>query len=187
MFIQSASASESSGVIGPTSRRIRPRLSSRRVRSIGSSGRSGVRASTSVVRLSLSVDRIESSREIPQPPERVFEFLSDLHNHWQLEDSFIAVNGVRDQGGRILIRGPLGVTREARTEVVAVEPPFRFVGRATLGTTVGKVAWEIRAAGAGSLVSLSAEVEQASAVDRLLLAVGGRRWLRSRFANVLAT
>ena len=36
----SAIASESSGVIGPTSRRTRPRLSSRCVRSVGSSGRS---------------------------------------------------------------------------------------------------------------------------------------------------
>jgi len=140
-----------------------------------------------VVRLSLSVDRIESSREIQQPQERVFDFLSDLHNHWQLEDSFIAVDGVRDEGGRILIRGPLGITREARTEVVAADPPSRFVGRATLGTTVGKVAWEIRPSGPGSLVSLSAEVERASTADRLLLALGGRRWLRRRFANVLAT
>src|SRR3954469_24102510 len=187
MFIQSASASESSGVIGPTSRRIRPRLSSRCVRSRGSSGRSGVRARTSVLRLSLPMARIESIRELPHPPERVFEFLSDLHNHWQLEDSFIAVDGVRDGGGRILIRGPLGITREARTEVVAADPPSRFVGRATLGTTIGRVAWEIRPSGPGSLVSLSAEVERASAADRLLFALGGRRWLRRRFANVLAT
>src|SRR5215470_16400012 len=37
MFMWSARASESSGVTGPTSRRIRPRLSSRLVRSAGSS------------------------------------------------------------------------------------------------------------------------------------------------------
>ena len=43
----SASASESSIVIGPTSRRTRPRLSSRRVLSRGSSGRSDARRSTS--------------------------------------------------------------------------------------------------------------------------------------------
>src|SRR6476620_8502544 len=53
MFMWSASASDSSGVIGPTSRRTRPRLSSSRVRSVGSSGRSEVRARTSVTRLSL--------------------------------------------------------------------------------------------------------------------------------------
>ena len=117
----------------------------------------------------------------------MFEFLSDLHNHWQLEDSFIAVNGVGDGGGRILIRGPLGITREARTQVVEAEAPSRLVGRAVLGTTVGEVAWEIRPEGSGSLVSLSAEVERASTSDRLLLALGGRRWLTRRFASVLET
>ena len=39
---------------------------------------------------------IASSLELPCRPEQVFDFLSDLHNHWQLEDAFIAVNGVRD-------------------------------------------------------------------------------------------
>ena len=117
----------------------------------------------------------------------MFEFLSDLHNHWQLEDSFIAVNGVGDGGGRILIRGPLGITREARTEVVEAEAPSRLVGRAVLGTTIGEVAWEIRPEGSGSLVSLSAEVKRASTSDRLLLALGGRRWLKRRFASVLET
>jgi uncharacterized protein YndB with AHSA1/START domain len=131
--------------------------------------------------------RIESIRELPHPPERVFEFLSDLHNHWQLEDSFIAVDGVGNGGGRILIRGPLGITREARTEMVEAEAPSRLVGRAVLGTTVGEVAWEIRPESDGSLVSLSAEVERASTADRLLLGLGGRAWLRRRFANVLET
>jgi Polyketide cyclase / dehydrase and lipid transport len=133
------------------------------------------------------MERIESIRELPHAPLRIFEFLSDLHNHWQLEDSFIAVNGVGNGGGRILIRGPLGITREARTEVVEAEAPSRLVGRAVLGTTVGAVAWKILPEGDGSLVSLSAEVERASAADRLLLVLGGRRWLRRRFANVLET
>src|SRR6478735_4377345 len=47
MFMWSASASDSSIVIGPTSRRTRPRLSSRRVLSRGSSGSSDASRSTS--------------------------------------------------------------------------------------------------------------------------------------------
>src|SRR5688572_672235 len=47
MFMWSATASESSIVIGPTSRRTRPRLSRRRVRSRGSSGSSDASRSTS--------------------------------------------------------------------------------------------------------------------------------------------
>ena len=47
MFMWSATASESSIVIGPTSRRTRPRLSRRRVRSRGSSGSRDASRSTS--------------------------------------------------------------------------------------------------------------------------------------------
>src|SRR3954452_23014269 len=162
MFIQSASASESSGVIGPTSRRMRPRLSSRRVRSIGSSGRSGVRARTSVLRLSPPLARIESSRVLPHPPERVFAFLSDLHNHWQLANSFISVDGVQDDGGRIVIRGPFGICREARTEVVEAVPHRLLRGRAEVGGTVGAVEWVIEPDGGGSKVALSARAERAT-------------------------
>src|SRR5919108_5692453 len=48
MFMWSASASESSGVIGPTSRRTRPRLSRSRVRASGSSGRRLARRTASI-------------------------------------------------------------------------------------------------------------------------------------------
>lgn len=131
---------------------------------------------------------IESSRVLPYPPERVFAFLSDLHNHWQLEDAFIAVNGVRDGGGHILIRGPLGISREARTEVVSAVAPAHLRGRASIGRdTVGLVAWDIAPARDGSRVTLSAEVERASLADRMLLVLGGRRWLRRRFERVLET
>lgn len=131
---------------------------------------------------------IASSRLVPHPPERVFEFLSDLYNHWQLEDAFIAVNGVSDGGGRIRIRGPLGISREARTEVVSAEAPSHLRGRAEIGRrTVGAVAWDISPADGGSLVSLSARVERATLRDRMLLAIGGRRWLRRRFERVLET
>lgn len=132
---------------------------------------------------------IEARRSLPHPPERVFAFLADLRNHWQLEDAFIALNGLDPQGGgRILIRGPLGLSREARTRVVAAEAPARLRGRAEVGhRTAGLVAWEIEAAGDGSRVMLSATVERASPLDRALLALGGRYWLRRRFERVLAT
>src|SRR5918999_357812 len=59
MFMWSATASESSAVIGPTSRRTRPRLSRSRVRSVGSSSRSEVSLRTSMGRLSSLVMRDE--------------------------------------------------------------------------------------------------------------------------------
>ena len=131
--------------------------------------------------------RIQSSRLLPHTPERVFEFLSDLSNHWQLEDAFIGVNGVRAGGAHILIRGPLGISRRG-TPRSSPQLPRRTCARAAVGTrTVGLVAWDIAAAGGGSRVTLSAGVERASLSDRALLVLGGRRWLRRRFEHVLET
>ena len=131
---------------------------------------------------------MESKRVVPHPPERVFGFLSDLHNHWQLEDAFIEVDGVRDSSGRICIRGPLGISREALTTVIESREPSLLRGRAEIGEeTVGLVTWRIDPAPGGSLVRLAAAVERASAIDRILLALGGRRWLSRRFARVLET
>jgi Polyketide cyclase / dehydrase and lipid transport len=82
-------------------------------------------------------------------------------------------------GGRVRVRGPLGLSRVARTTVVSAERPSLLRGRADVGhSTVGAVRWEIAPAGAGSHVTFTAEVERASPLDRLLLACGGRWWLR---------
>jgi uncharacterized protein YndB with AHSA1/START domain len=88
----------------------------------------------------------------------------------------------------VRIRGPLGLSRVARTRVLAVEPPRRLEGRADVGQgTVGAVRWEIEpAGGGGSRVTLAARVESASALDRAILALGGGRWLERIFRDALA-
>jgi hypothetical protein len=50
---------------------------------------------------------------------------------------------------------------------------------------VGLVAWDIRPSGSGSIVRLSAEVPEASAWDRLFLALGGRTWFEGLFRRAL--
>ena len=141
---------------------------------------------------------IEARTSVSHAPERVFEFLSDLRNHWRLEDAFVELGGLEGDeghgptGGRIRIRGPLGLSREARTRVLDASPPEpaasgALAGRADLGATIGRVGWAIdpRANG-GSDVRLWAEVERASPLDRVLLGLGGRRWLRRIFTRSLA-
>jgi hypothetical protein len=65
--------------------------------------------------------------------------------------------------------------------------PRLVEGEAHLGAvTRARVAWELESAGATATdVTLSARVERASWPDRLLLAAGGRAWLRWRFAVTL--
>jgi hypothetical protein len=82
-------------------------------------------------------------------------------------------------GGRVRIKGPLGLSRLARTRVVASERPTALRGAAEIGdATHASVRWDIQPHTDGSLVTFSARVDEASAVDRLILALGGRWWLR---------
>ncbi|HEY7705613.1 MAG TPA: SRPBCC family protein [Gaiellaceae bacterium] len=130
---------------------------------------------------------ISAERVIPAEPERVFEFLSDLRNHWRLETAFVRLQDVDGSGGTIRLRGPFGLSREVRTRVLEAEPARRVAGRADLsGGTVGLVAWELLPAEGGTNVRLSASVPEASLLDRLILALGGRRWLGRLFSRALA-
>ena len=47
----------------------------------------------------------------------MFAFLSDLRNHWRLEPHFLELDDVGARGGRVRIKGPLGLSRVARTAV----------------------------------------------------------------------
>jgi carbon monoxide dehydrogenase subunit G len=136
---------------------------------------------------------IRATRVVPQSPERVFEFLSDLRNHWRLESSFVELEALHDDalGGRVRMKGPLGLGRTASTRVLVAEAPrtgtASLRGRAEIGaSTVGLVRWDVVTTGGGSAVSLAATVERAGLVDRIVLALGGRAWLRALFERALA-
>jgi hypothetical protein len=144
------------------------------------------------------VKKIEAERLVRAPPDPVFQFLSELRNHWRLEDRFVELGGLEGSGphgptgGCVRIRGPLGIFRTARTRVLAAESPAadrpgRLSGRADVGRgTVGRVSWTIEPAEAGSRVTLAAYAERVTPVDRLLLALGGSWWLGRIFARALA-
>jgi uncharacterized protein YndB with AHSA1/START domain len=132
---------------------------------------------------------VSATATLPHAPREIFEFLSDLRNHWHLEQRFVDLDDVTDHGGRVRIRGPLGVSRVARTQVLEAEPPApvgRLHGRAEIGrTTRGEVFWEIAPVDTGSKVTLTAVPERLAVVDALLLAAGGRRWMCRLFRAAL--
>src|SRR3954452_14361082 len=106
---------------------------------------------------------IAATAQLDQPPERLFAFLSDLRNHWRLSHRFAELEALDgdEAGGRVRIRGPLGVSRVAPTRALSPDAPRRPGGRAQIGRgTVGAVRWTIEPAGAGSRVTLAAEVER---------------------------
>ena len=93
---------------------------------------------------------------------------------------------IDDDSGRVRIRGPLGLRRTARTAVADATPSHVMHGTAELsGGTLARVAWELAEDTGGTTVRLSAAVERAAPMDRLLLAVGGRAWMKRRFDAIL--
>ncbi|HEX8074068.1 MAG TPA: SRPBCC family protein [Thermoleophilaceae bacterium] len=136
---------------------------------------------------------IEAAALVQAPPERVFEFLSDLRNHWRLADRFVEVvtleasDGVHADGGTVRVRGPLGIGRTATTRVAAIRAPRLMIGTAELaGGTRARVSWTLAGRLGATRVRLAAEIERAGGLDRVLLAVGGRWWLRRLFESTLA-
>ena len=111
-----------------------------------------------------------------------------MRNHWKLEHRFLEVDSVDAdaRGGRVRMVGPFGIGRSADTRVVEAEEPSLLLGVADLGRTHAVVRWQIRPENGGSLVTLSATVERVSFGDRLLLLLGGRRWLEAVFASAVA-
>ena len=133
--------------------------------------------------------RIEASAVVPAPPAAVFDFLSDLRNHWAVAGRWIEVVALdgAGNGGRVRIRGPLGVRRTAVTSVERVDPPERLEGTARLGRTEARVAWTLHEQRDGATeVRLVATVVRAGPLDRAALALGGASWMRRLFAATLA-
>lgn len=139
---------------------------------------------------------IEATALVPATPEEVFRFLSDLSNHWRLVDKLVEVVSVEgDPPDRAVVRlrGPLGLRRTVRTRVTAARAPRLIIGVAELGDggssgsggTRALVSWTLAGRLGQTRVRLAAEVEHATRLDRLLLTLGGRAWLRRRFASGL--
>jgi len=138
---------------------------------------------------------VVAERVVAAPRPVVFDFLADLENHWLLADRFVEVltlerppGGGPARGGRVRVRGPLGISRTAQTRVAEADPPHAIAGTASIGRrTEAQVRWTLAPEGESTRVRLEAAVQRASALEAVLLAAGGRRWLGRRFDSILAT
>lgn len=122
------------------------------------------------------------------PASAVYDFLERLSNHALITGSGLRLEAVATdgKGARIALRGPLGIRRTARTCVTRLRRPRHFGGTAAVGRhTVAYVHWSIDQAGSGAVVTLSATILRAGPLDRLLLVLGGRRWLAHSFERAV--
>jgi Polyketide cyclase / dehydrase and lipid transport len=90
-------------------------------------------------------------------------------------------------GGAAVLRGPLGLRRMVHTRVTLHQPPTRLAGSAlTDSGTAAHVSWTLHQQPDGTtLVELTGVLGPVARVDRVLLAAGGRRWVRRLFAATL--
>jgi hypothetical protein len=128
---------------------------------------------------------IIATARLESRPQAVYALLSDLGEHWRLADPWVDPVELGPDGGVVRLTGPLGISRTVRTRVVHTEAPVLLAGEAALGATRAAVRWRLVADGEGTRVELRADVLEAGFADRLLLALGGRRWLRGRFRATL--
>ena len=124
------------------------------------------------------------------PAASLFDHLSDLRTHWELAGGRVRLldpDAGAERGGRVRMRGPLGLGREATTEVLRAERPTLLEGRARVGrATEALISWRLDPiAAARTRVELSARVVAADRWDRALLAAGGRFWLERLFRCVI--
>jgi hypothetical protein len=135
---------------------------------------------------------IAATGEVPAPRETIFGFLASLENQAALGRGSVELLSLECRAGRaskavVRLRGPLAIRRTASTAITGTRAPESISGRAWIGPrTRAFVAWQIESAPHGSTVSIGAIVETARLRDRLLLAFGGRWWLRRRFASALS-
>jgi hypothetical protein len=128
---------------------------------------------------------------VPEHPEVLFDMLTDLERHWQLggrRTEVLSLEGPPGHrtGGRVRLHGPFGLSRVARTRVLATHEPRWITGSAELaGGTLGMVAWLLEPVPEGTRLHLGARVEWAGRLDRLLLRLGARRWLQGMLAGTL--
>jgi hypothetical protein len=122
---------------------------------------------------------------VPAAAGEVFAFLERLENHWAIADRMVEVVSLSSDGGTVRLRGPLGVRRTFRTRVVTADPSRSIEGTAERRATRARVRWSLEQRGTGTVIRLTARVERVGTLDRVLLALGGRWWLRRRFEAVL--
>lgn len=134
---------------------------------------------------------VHATRSLVADVSDVFAFLAELENHWRLADRFVEVvelagpPGART-GGRVRVRGPLGLRRTATIRVDLVQPTDEVRGSAELsGGTVARVRWLLRPVNGRTAVTLGATIEEARPLDRLLLRAGGLAWMGARFDGAL--
>jgi hypothetical protein len=136
---------------------------------------------------------IHTSRVVPVSPADTFAFLRRPENHRRLTTQRIQLLELNVtetgelSGALMVIHGPLGLRRLARTRLESTREPAQLLGTAWVGAgTQARVRWDLRPLADGhTVVTLTATFISPTLLDRLLLLAGGRLWAQRLFADTL--
>lgn len=128
---------------------------------------------------------IRAQRHVARPPTELYAQLADLRTHWRLAGPWVQPLELRADGGVVRVRGPLGLRRTIHTALTDARSPHCVAGEASSGATRAVIRWGLQADGDGTMVTLEAQVRAAGRLDRAMLALGGRWWMKRRFAATL--
>jgi uncharacterized protein YndB with AHSA1/START domain len=140
------------------------------------------------------VDPVTTSVVIDAPRERVFDYLQDIANHPEFTDHYLVDWHLtredpvgRGAGARFRVKTPPGPARRfawGDVSFIEVQPPHRIVevGRTGKNNRIRTVGvYELtEGAGGTTQVSYSLETEPRMLSDRIIEAMGQRRWLRRK-------
>ncbi len=135
------------------------------------------------------VDPVTVSITVGRPREEVFAYLSDIANHAEFTDHFLADWHLtredpvgRGAGARFRVKAPLQRFSWMGVSFIEVEPPWRIVeaGRGGKFNRIRSMTiYTLEPApDDGTRVRLSFETEPATLSDRLMEVLGARRWAR---------
>ncbi len=142
------------------------------------------------------MDPITVSATIAKPREQVFEYLADIANHAEFTDHYL-VNwhltredsyGV-GAGARFKIKAPFSRFSWADMTLAEVQAPYRILERGRGGkyNRVRMLGTYTLSPGASDTTRVDYTLETLPAMlsDRLLDALGGRRWTRRQAARAM--
>jgi len=132
------------------------------------------------------VDPVTAAVTIDRPREEVFDYLVDIANHAEFSDHYLKdwhltrVDSVgHGAGARFRYDAPFQRFNWADMTFIGVERPFRIVavgrgGKFNRNKTFST--WTLSPSGGGTKVEYTTEIESKLPTDRLMEALGLRRW-----------